>query len=273
MQPDDEIGYILADIFGQQAHAFTKFQRMMYWMPKLRGSNPWSFPSEGLPDDPAEVAGFVLKRMSPDPLSEVTVVRHRDPGFSEIVSSDDDFIAWSQSPKQKSLLKKHDVKQPLFVEGPHFVHARHEQLNYFVLRSDSFVDPKEKNYYGKVVLPNTDCKFNFMDYFYGKGSDLRGNLPIDPPSIHEQEDGNIFALAITGSGSKNSAALWIRLLQTIGENPRVADLSLVFRIFSTPPPGADADDFEIKKWLQAPYAQIATVPGIQQIESNSSKTP
>ena len=63
--PDDELGYMLRDRFGDKVHAFRKYQRMMYWMPKFKHANPYPVPYE-LPEDPVELARLALQRMAMD---------------------------------------------------------------------------------------------------------------------------------------------------------------------------------------------------------------
>ena len=49
---------------------------------------------------------------------------------------EDTFIASAMSPTQKSLLKQHPQKTPLFVEGGYNVWLRDKYMTYFVLRAD-----------------------------------------------------------------------------------------------------------------------------------------
>jgi len=70
--PDDEMGYQLVKIFGQQAHAFRKYQRMMYWMPKFRYASPYYVPLE-LPTDETELARLALARMAVDLENKISV--------------------------------------------------------------------------------------------------------------------------------------------------------------------------------------------------------
>lgn len=51
------------------------------------------------------------------------------------------------------------------------------------------------------------------------------------PSVHEQDDGVIFALCATGTSSKDSLLSWIRLLEKDG-NPILATVPVVFSIRS-----------------------------------------
>jgi len=75
--PDDDMGYLLKSIFGDKSHAFRKYRRMMYWMPKFRFANPYYVPYN-LPADRIELAKLALKRMAVDLENEVSVfmVRH-----------------------------------------------------------------------------------------------------------------------------------------------------------------------------------------------------
>lgn len=70
--PDDALGRQLVGIFGDRTHAFRKYQRMMYWMPKFRNMNPYPVPLD-LPTDEQELAVMALKRMAMDLENKVTV--------------------------------------------------------------------------------------------------------------------------------------------------------------------------------------------------------
>lgn len=50
-------------------------------------------------------------------------------------------------------------------------------------------------------------------------------------SVHEQKDGIIYAVAATGTSSKNSLASWIRLLEKHG-NPRLGEIPIIFKMSS-----------------------------------------
>jgi len=66
------MGAQIIRIFGQESHAFRKYQRMMYWMPKFKFANPYYVPHM-LPNDDIELAKLALKRMSVDLENELTV--------------------------------------------------------------------------------------------------------------------------------------------------------------------------------------------------------
>ena len=71
------MGYQLEAIFGTRAHAFRKYQRMMYWMPKFKYASPWPIPRD-LPADPAEIAKLALQRMAVDQQNVVTIFQVRN---------------------------------------------------------------------------------------------------------------------------------------------------------------------------------------------------
>lgn len=72
--PDDAMGYQLVEIFGKRAHAFRKYQRMMYWMPKFKYANPYYVPRD-LPTDDIELARMALKRMAVDLQNKISVFK------------------------------------------------------------------------------------------------------------------------------------------------------------------------------------------------------
>lgn len=51
------------------------------------------------------------------------------------------------------------------------------------------------------------------------------------PSVHEQEDGIIFALCATGTSSKDSLLSWIRHLEK-DDNPALGSIPVVFTLKS-----------------------------------------
>jgi signaling intermediate in Toll pathway protein len=50
---------------------------------------------------------------------------------------------------------------------------------------------------------------------------------ITQPSVHEQEDGTIFAMCATGTSSRDSLLSWIRSLEIDG-NPALAEVPVLF---------------------------------------------
>lgn len=72
--PDDEMGHQLVQIFGTKVHAFRKYRRMMYWMPKFKYANPFYVPYE-LPESDTELSVMALKRMATDLQNQVSVLQ------------------------------------------------------------------------------------------------------------------------------------------------------------------------------------------------------
>merc|ERR1712179_461977 len=50
------------------------------------------------------------------------------------------------------------------------------------------------------------------------------------PTVHEQEDGTILAIAATGTSSRDSLLSWIRFLEK--ENPALSQLAVLFTLVS-----------------------------------------
>ena len=48
------------------------------------------------------------------------------------------------------------------------------------------------------------------------------------PSIHEQEDGTVLAICITGTASKDSLISWVKWLQET--NPKLSSIPVVFSL-------------------------------------------
>ena len=86
---------------------------------------------------------------------------------------------------------------------------------------------------------------NFQHYFYFKifcpfyfsTDQLKFSLfeeePTDlipTPTIHEQDDGIILGLCITGTGSKDSLASWIKGLETA--NPKLSLTPIIFSLIT-----------------------------------------
>lgn len=53
-------------------------------------------------------------------------------------------------------------------------------------------------------------------------------------SVHQQNDGTIYAICCTGSSTKDSLLSWIRLLENDG-NENLSNLAILFKLKSTIP--------------------------------------
>jgi len=63
-----------------------------------------------------------------------------------------------------------------------------------------------------------------------------------PPSVHEQEDGTILAMCITGTSTKESLTSWIKFLEQ--NNAKLSHIPVVFRLRS---PQAEVDVWSEKQ--------------------------
>lgn len=214
--PDNNFGIMLAEIFGLKTHVFRKYQRMMYWMPKMKNLNPYPIPLQ-LPVDPTQLAVIALRRMGVDLKNEISVYWTED---TKKDPQENTFIASAQSPSQRDLLALHPTTSPLTVEGGFTVWTREISQTYFVL----FAEP-DKIKYPKSEEPDEDEELFTWDVFT---EEEKPNGLYIPPSIHEQPDGTVLAMCITGTASKDSLVMWIRALQRT--NPKLKEIPVVFKL-------------------------------------------
>lgn len=66
----------------------------------------------------------------------------------------------------------------------------------------------------------------FLKFFSPTEKDVVVRKPTR--SIHQQDDGTIYAICATGTSTKDSLLSWIRLLETNG-NPSLAHIPVLFK--------------------------------------------
>ncbi|KAL8603686.1 hypothetical protein ACOMHN_017183 [Nucella lapillus] len=218
--PDHDFGVRLQTVFGTEAHAFRKYRRMMYWLPKFKHANPYPVPKE-LPDDALAIALLALKRMAVDKQNRITVWNgvKDDPEATE-----DTFIASAQSATQQELIKKHNPKTPLFVEGGYTSWLRYKSAMYFILRADPDLEFLKRVKQAEEDVRNDVNLFEWTNFW----DEEEGGHLVPQRSVHEQDDGTVLAMAITGTGTKDSLVTWIRCLQQA--NPALEHIPVVFRL-------------------------------------------
>lgn len=67
---------------------------------------------------------------------------------------------------------------------------------------------------------------NFLSFMSPKKSDVVVKKP--QRSLHQQDDGTIYAICATGTSTKDSLLSWIRLLEQNG-NPSLAVIPVLFK--------------------------------------------
>ncbi|KAK6169132.1 hypothetical protein SNE40_020242 [Patella caerulea] len=217
--PDREFGCILESIFGAEVHAFRKFRRMLYWLPKFKNASPYPIPYT-LPIDPIELAMLALKRMVIDNQNKLTVWKTLE---AEEEPLEDTFIVSAMSPEQKELIEEHPETKPLIVEGGYKTWLRNISQIYFVLRAD----PKPENF----TKPPNDTRYEDEEDLFEFTTIFEEEKPksvSNALSIHEQPDGTVLGMCITGTSSKNSIVTWIRYLQQT--NPKLEKIPIVFQM-------------------------------------------
>jgi len=219
VMPDPEVETMIMNIFGKHGHPMKKLMRMSYWMPKFKHASPWPLP-ETIPNSNLEIGKLAVARMcSVDPASIIETFETK-----ELEDSiDDTWIVSGQSPIQQELLEKIEAQKTVYIEGGFPIWLRRTSINYFILRSEP-IAPSKKEF-------DLHSQFDFDDvsqlqsWILGE-ENLTSKDVIVEPSIHEQEDGTILAIAVTGTSSKDSLLSWIRFLER--KNPHLAKLSIIF---------------------------------------------
>ncbi|KAK4871655.1 hypothetical protein RN001_015779 [Aquatica leii] len=218
VMPDKEIEEMLLNIFGKRGFPLRKFWRMMYWMPKFKNLSPWPLPSP-LPNSMLDLAKLAVARISSvDIQSELTVYETKD--IPEAL--EDTWIVSAQSRTQRRLLTEHDTNKPIYVEGSFRIWLKNTAINYFILRADP--SPRTNVKYDDDDVSNiTVPLFSFIT------PPKTEVVPV--PSVHEQEEGVIFAVCVTGTSGRDSLLSWIRHLEKDG-NPELASIPVVFTLKS-----------------------------------------
>ncbi|XP_076460477.1 evolutionarily conserved signaling intermediate in Toll pathway, mitochondrial-like [Babylonia areolata] len=218
--PDHDFGMRLQTVFGTDAHAFRKYRRMMYWMPKFKHANPYPVPKE-LPDDALALAILALQRMAVDRENKITVWNSTN---EDMEAKEDTFIASAQCTVQQELIRKHDPQKPLFVEGGYTCWLRHKSAMYFILRADPDLELHERVKQAEEDMKNDTHLFEWRSFL----DEEDGGQLVPQRSVHEQDDGTVLAMAITGTATKDSLVTWIRCLQQA--NPALEHIPVVFRL-------------------------------------------
>ncbi|KAF5281229.1 hypothetical protein FQR65_LT14822 [Abscondita terminalis] len=218
VMPDKEVEDMLLNIFGKRGFPLRKFWRMMYWMPKFKNLTPWPLPHP-LPNDMLELAKLAVCRISSvDIQSQITIYETKD--IPEALEKT--WVVSGQSPTQRRLLSEHNNKKPIYVEGSFRIWLKNIPVNYFVLRADPKLIPKVK-YEDDDVSNISVPLFSFMP------PPKKEVVPV--PSVHEQDDGVILAVCVTGTSGRDSLLSWVRHLEKDG-NPELSSIPVVFTLKS-----------------------------------------
>ena len=211
---------MLINIFGRRGHPVRKFWRMMYWMPKFKNISPWVVPNPP-PDTAFELAKLAIERMcSVDVQSKISIYQTND-----VESSiDDTWIVSGQSIQQKELLDNHKKEAAVYIEGPFLIWLRNKSIGYFILRGDA---PKASR---QMTDEEYDDVSNIDVPLFGFTRPKPSKLALKR-SVHEQDDGIIYAICCTGVSTKDSLLSWVRLLEKDG-NPNLENLAILFKFKS-----------------------------------------
>lgn len=223
--PDKEIYKKIEAVFGNESNVMRRLKSSMYWMPKAKNADPYPVPRP-LPNSELELAKIIMDRMCRDPGNATRTF------FSEAIpdAKEDTWLVSGQSPLQQDHIEKHQEKEPLYIDGPFRVWAGKKYLYYYMLSAEA----NKKKFFGEFNPENqhwhTPDEWERMDNKYTtEFPESRRQLMLRP-TIHEQQEGTVLGLVITGSGSKESLAYWLLFLQQ--DNPRLGRVPVIFRVAS-----------------------------------------
>ncbi|XP_070711202.1 evolutionarily conserved signaling intermediate in Toll pathway, mitochondrial [Pempheris klunzingeri] len=225
IMPNMETKVLLVQIFGEKSHPMRKYQRLMYWFPKFKHTNPFPLPQQ-LPDDPVDLARLSLTRIANDLDADITV--HQLP-YTDITESGIQIIhphiVGIQSPSQMELLAKHNPSRPVFVEGPFPLWLRKKCVYYYILRADP--TPADE----RVEEPYDPERC--LDYPLQLDLDLDRDLGDDESfSVEDLDEGPVFAMCMTSQGDQATLSQWISGLQL--NNPILGQVPTLFRLEAGP---------------------------------------
>uniref|UniRef100_D3TPK5 Evolutionarily conserved signaling intermediate in Toll pathway, mitochondrial n=1 Tax=Glossina morsitans morsitans TaxID=37546 RepID=D3TPK5_GLOMM len=224
VMPDYEMEAMLLNVFGRSGHPLRKYWRMMYWMPKFKNRSPWPLPNP-VPDSALTMAKLAIERMcTVDVRSRISVFETKN----VVDAIDDTWIVSGMSPDQTQLLHKHPYNKAIYIEGPFLIWLRSRTINYFTLRADPDVE------FLNSLNSNTEDEDDVTKLrvpFFGQPPISTKNQVGKVRSVHQQDDGTIFAICATGTSTKDSLLSWIRLLEANG-NPVLSQIPVLFRFRS-----------------------------------------
>ncbi|XP_011211441.2 evolutionarily conserved signaling intermediate in Toll pathway, mitochondrial [Bactrocera dorsalis] len=224
VMPDYEMEAMLLNVFGRRGHPLRKYWRMMYWMPKFKNLSPWPLPNP-IPDDTLNIAQLAVERMcTVDLRSKISVYETKNVQDS----IDDTWIVSGMSAEQSQLLRDHPRDKAVYIEGPFLIWLRNRSINYFTLRADP--DPNLLQSLQEDQEDQDDVS-RLKAPFFGASIPRPKNAVGKNRSVHQQEDGTIFAICATGTSTKDSLLSWIRLLESNG-NPTLGEIPVLFRFKS-----------------------------------------
>lgn len=167
IMPDKQMEQYIIASFGEYSEVWRKVARLNYWMTKFKNANPYPFP-EVIPEDPLELAVIALKRMSPDPQSDVFVHSAAQSGGDNV---EDSWVVYSQSETQCEIIEEiagDEEKMKnlrISLDGPFDVWVRDKLISYFVLYCRDLSPKKAGNTVDKLVEDDHENNGEFFELF------------------------------------------------------------------------------------------------------------
>lgn len=225
IMPNVDTKVLLVQVFGEKSHPIRKYQRLMYWFPRFKHTNPFPIPRH-LPEDPVDLARLSLTRIASNLDAKVIVYQMPCTDISETGEEITiPHIVGIQSPDQIELLAKHNPSRPVFVEGPFPLWLRSTCVHYYILRADSPL-PEEQ-----VEEPYDPERC--LDYPLQLDLDLDRDLGDEESfDVDDVEEGPVFAMCMTSQGDQATLNQWISGLQE--NNPILGHVPTLFRLEAGP---------------------------------------
>ncbi|XP_077326464.1 evolutionarily conserved signaling intermediate in Toll pathway, mitochondrial isoform X1 [Lithobates pipiens] len=219
--PDKNTRFLLMQTFGKLSHPMKKYQRIMYWFPRFKNTNPYPVVA-GIEADPVSMSKLCLERMAADKDARITV--YQLPSTEQCEDGtvkEHAHLVGIQSTDQMSLLAEHDHNYPVLVEGPFPLWLKKTCVNYYVLRAEPDANKREK-----TLGPERS-----LYYPIELDLDLERDLGDDHTfDVDEVDEGPVYAMCM--AGDEKLLVKWIQGMQET--NPILGEVPVLFRLTSSP---------------------------------------
>lgn len=252
--PDDKFYNTCVRLFGHYSRATAAIRSLLFWSPRLASFDPFYVTPKHLATmDMVEIAFRGLRQASPglDTIYQRFEVDKMNLEGSHVSRKNLDCILSVQSEDQIELLSKHDVSQPIHVEGPFSLYFKNKKIQYYVMRGDPVINvtPKKvtkiltdkewwmefykKDFESSRPLKETgeiyskECFFPYVEMEDGLSElDQKTEEIVQVLNDTRMVEGPVYAIAATDFNSPNALRTWVKGLQPT--NPVLSQATVVF---------------------------------------------
>lgn len=252
---NDEFFNTCLRLFGKFSRATRSARQLMFWQPRLSAFAPFLMTKLELEKlTPVEIAVRAMRQANPGIDSSYRRFEVESPFVDEELkqNAEIDCIISVQTDRQREMLERHDISQPVFVEGPNMVYFQNRKIQYYVMRAD----PKEKktDISQDRILTDKEwwTQFYGVDFetsrtFSNKSTQelystehflptvniesetlgtLKENEIIQVKDDTKPVEGDVYAIAATDFKSIGALRSWVKGLEP--SNPLLSQLTVVF---------------------------------------------